>query len=195
MRIHPLALGLSVLAVAACAHEISSEERLDRATKDIQATKPVPPPDQLMQINCRDSDGALARARNVDRPETERVQAYIELFRELRSKSVLLEDALNREPDLTYRAGGDKLGLSRDTCVRQAADTKVEFESYIRELVNVPTVQEVKNGNTFTIPRLDFGVLRSAIEALSPEDRDTMLDRVAAVEKRLGQSPAPRRKR
>ena len=44
-------------------------------------------------------------------------------------------------------------------------------ETYVRELVNVPTVQEIKGGNTVVVARLDFGVLREAIEAWDSDAR------------------------
>ena len=32
----------------------------------------------------------------------------------------------------------------------------MEFETYVRELVAVPTAQDIKGGNTVTVARLDF---------------------------------------
>jgi hypothetical protein len=62
---------------------------------------------------------------------------------------------------------------------------KVEFDTYVRELVDVPTVQEIKGGNTVTVARLDFNTLRQAIETLNPEDKEQLLMKVGNAEKRV----------
>jgi hypothetical protein len=58
-------------------------------------------------------------------------------------------------------------------------------------LVDVPTVQEIKGGNTVTIARLDFNTLRQAIETLNPDDKDTLLNRVSNAEKKVSASAEP----
>jgi len=55
----------------------------------------------------------------------------------------------------------------------------------VRELVDVPTVQEVKGGNTITVARLDFNTLRQAIETLNPDDKEQLMSRVGNAEKKV----------
>jgi hypothetical protein len=164
---------------------MSSEERLDRATAGVSAARPLPPPDELVRIRCTDVETELAKARNVDRPETERVQSYGELYTALKQKTQVLQDALQRNPDLSYQADAEKIRATRDSCVQQTADVRVEFERYVRELVDVPIVQEVRGGRTVSVARLDFGALRRAVLVLDPEDRESMLQRVGLAEKRI----------
>ena len=92
---------------------------------------------------------------------------------------------MSRNPDLHYTEGSQKLVSARETCIQQTADVKVEFETYVRELVDVPTVQEIKGGNTVTIARLDFNTLRQAIETLNPDDKEQLLGRVLNAEKKV----------
>ncbi|WIG97327.1 hypothetical protein [Myxococcus sp. SDU36] len=187
---------LLLLSASGCVKEISSDERLDRDTQNFSA-KETPGAAELEKISCEDATEALIKARNVNRPETDRLVDYIELYSSLRKRTATFEDAMNRNPDLSYREGTQHLVNAKDTCIQQTADVRVEFETYMRELVGVPTVQEIKGGNTVTIARLDFNTLRQAIETLEPDDKDTLLNQVNAAAKRVAPStpaadePAP----
>ncbi len=55
----------------------------------------------------------------------------------------------------------------------------------------MPTVQEIKGGNTVTIARLDFNTLRQAIETLDPDDKDSLLNRVGNAEKKVSAAAEP----
>jgi hypothetical protein len=184
MRLILFLVVTSVLAVG-CVKEISSEERLDRATSGMGSQRPLPPPDELMRIRCTDVEGDLAKARNVDRPESDRVQSYADLYTGLKQKTQVLQDALARNPDLSYQADAEKIRALRDSCVQQTADVRVEFDRYVRELVEVPIVQEIRGGRAVSVARLDFGALKRAVLVLDPEDREAMLGRVAVAEKRI----------
>ncbi|MGA9522022.1 MAG: hypothetical protein WBV82_11185 [Myxococcaceae bacterium] len=173
-----------LIAAPGCVKEISSEERLDRETRTVPLEE-AGGAAELEKINCQDADELLAQARNVNRPETERVSDYIELFKDLQNKTRTFEQVMARNPDLEYREGSQRFAAARDICVQQTADAQVEFERYVRELVDLPTVQELKGGNTLTVARLDFDTLRDAIETLSSDDKETLLSRVAAAEKRV----------
>ncbi|MFZ5469699.1 MAG: hypothetical protein ACOZIN_09705 [Myxococcota bacterium] len=188
----PLALALAF--GAGCYREITSEERLDLATQDI-AVKDVPGAEELAKIDCGDTQAELVSARNVNKPEADRVLAYVELYQSLQKRSTTFEEAMARNPDLAYQEGSQKLVEAKELCVQQTADVRVEFERYVRELVDVPTVKEVKGGSTITVARLDFDTLRTAIEALDPDDKDQLLSRVESAEKRVDAAPEKGRKR
>lgn len=206
MRVLPSFLKVSVAAFAAvfvlgslgCAHEISSEERLERETKLVPLDE-AKGASELEKINCQETAALLGKARNVNRPETDRVKDYIELYTDLRKKTQAFEEAMSRNPDLQYREGAQKYADAKDVCVQQTADVRVEFERYVRDLVDLPTVQELKGGNTVTVARLDFATLRDAIETLSPDDKDMLLSRVTTAEKKIEAAaksePERRRKR
>ena len=53
----------------------------------------------------------------------------------------------------------------------------MEFETYVRELVAVPTAQDIKVGQHVTVARLDFATLRQAIRVLAPDDAEALLAR------------------
>ncbi len=186
----PTAATLLLLCTPGCVKEISSDERLDRETQNL-AVKDTPGAAELQKLSCDDTTDALGKARNVNRPETDRLVDYIELYSSLRKRTATFEEAMSRNPDLSYREGSQQLVNAKDTCIQQTADVRVEFETYIRELVDVPTVQEIKGGNTVTIARLDFNTLRQAIETLEPDDKEALLSRVANAEKKVAPAAAP----
>lgn len=186
----PTAVTLFLLSAPGCVKEISSDERLERETQNL-AVKDTPGAAELQKLTCDDTTEPLNKARNVNRPETDRLVDYIELYSSLRKRTATFEEAMNRNPDLSYREGSQHIVNAKDTCVQQTADVRVEFETYIRELVDVPTVQEIKGGNTVTIARLDFNTLRQAIETLEPDDKDALLTRVANAEKKVAPASAP----
>jgi hypothetical protein len=98
---------------------------------------------------------------------------------------------MSRNPDLQYQEGALNIVNAKEVCIQQTADVRVEFETYVRELVDVPTVQEIKGGNAVTIARLDFNTLRQAIETLSPDDKDALLNKVGNAEKKVSATTAP----
>ena len=189
MRLPAVATVL-LLSATGCVKEISSEERLDRESPSLSARDNTPDAAALSRVHCDDTSDALTQARNVNRPETDRVMSYIDLYTSLMKRNATFEEAMNRNPDLNYTEGSEKLVAARENCIQQTADVKVEFEVYVRELVDVPTVQEVKGGNTVTVARLDFNTLRQAIETLNPDDKDTLMGRVATAEKRVAPAKA-----
>lgn len=184
---HRLSAAATVLflSVTGCvAREITSDERLDRETANL-AVKDSPKAGELEKLTCENTSEELTKARNVNRPETDRLQDYITLYETLRKHTQTFEEAMTRNPDLQYREGAGNIVNAKEVCIQQTADVRVEFETYMRELVEVPTVQEIKGGNTVTIARLDFNTLRQAIETLAPDDKDSLLNKVATAEKKV----------
>ena len=179
------------LSVTGCAaRELTSDERLDRETANL-AVKDSPKAGELAKLSCENTGEELNKARNVNRPETERLTDYITLYESLRKRSQTFEEAMSRNPDLQYKEGAGNIVNAKEVCIQQTADVRVEFETYVRELVDVPTVQEIRGGNTVTIARLDFNTLRQAIETLALDDKDTLLNRVANAEKKVAVTAAP----
>lgn len=186
---------LSLVTASACVKEISSEERLDRETANVPV-KETAGAAELRKISCATVNDDLAGARDVNRNETDRVMAYIGVFEDLKKKTTTFQEAMTRNPDLMYQEGSQEFVAARDLCVAQTAELRLEFEEYVRSLVDVPTVQEIKGGNTVTVARLDFNTLRQAIDSLAPDDREQMLARVNNAEKKVAaaqEQPARRR--
>ncbi|MBN1206838.1 MAG: hypothetical protein JXB05_18285 [Myxococcaceae bacterium] len=188
MRRLPAAATVFFLSVTGCAaRELTSDERLDRETAS-PAVKDLPGAGELEKLSCENTAEELTKARNVNRPETDRLMDYINLYQSLVKRTQTFEEAMTRNPDLQYREGTVNMVAAKDVCIQQTADVRVEFETYMRELVNVPTVQEIKGGNTVTIARLDFDALRKAINTLEPDDKELLLNRVAGAEKKVASS-------
>ena len=179
-----LAIAALIAMAVGCRKEMSSDERLDRETSS-GALEKAAGADDIRKINCKDVEQDLTKARNENRPENERVQHYTELYESLKKKSSAVDEAMTRNPDLAYQEGSQQFVEIKELCVQTTADVRVEFERYVRELVDVPTVQEIKGGSTVTVARLDYQVLRDAIEALSPDDKEQLLSRVANAEKKV----------
>jgi hypothetical protein len=176
-------LGLS----AACVKEISSEERLERATSPAPEGD-VPSAEALLKLPCGAGDKTemWIAARNEGRSETERLKSFITLHTTMSGNVTLLETAMARNPDLKYQEGSEKLTAMHQDCVQLASDARTEFDRYLHALLESPTVDEVKGGNTVTMPRLDFGLLHSAIDALNAPDKDIMQKRMEMAEQKLG---------
>ena len=184
-----------VLAVApGCVKEISSEERLERESGGGTVRSAVGA-DELGKVNCQDTQAILAKARNENRPESDRVLVYMDLFESLKRRITVFDEAMSRNPDLAYQDGSQELVAAKEVCIQQSADVRMEFERYVRELVDVPTVQEIKGGSTVVVARIDFATLRQAIESLAPDDKEQLLVKVASAEKKVEvKAQEPRRK-
>lgn len=190
MRLSAVATVVLLSTATGCVkRELSSDERLDRETKNLSVGE-TPEASDLAKLSCDNITEDLVRARNVNRPETDRLVDYINLYETLHKRTTTFEEAMVRNPDLAYRDGSQQIVAAKETCIQQTADVRVEFETYMRELVDVPTVQEIKGGNTVTIARLDFKTLRQAIEALAPDDKEQLIVRVDTAEKKVTPSKA-----
>ena len=176
-----------------CVKEVTSDERLERETTKTSVKEALGAKD-LQKIKCDDTAANLAKARNENKPETDRVSDYIELYESLKSRSAKFDEAMTRNPDLAYQEGSQELIAAKEQCIQQVADIRLEFERYVRELVDVPTVQEIKGGATVVVARLDFGTLKQAIETLNPDDRESLLNRVSNAEKKVEVKAEPRKK-
>lgn len=181
----PAVATILLLSATGCVREITSDERLERESPTLTSSKATPDATTLSKVHCDDTGDALTQARNVNIPETDRLARYIDLYSSLKKRNDTFEEAMKRNPDLNYTEGSQSLVAAREACIQQTADVKVEFETYVRELVDVPTVQEIKGGNTVVVPRLDFNTLRQAIETLGPDDKEQMLAKVQNAEKKV----------
>ena len=169
-----------------CVKEIPSEERLDRETADI-AVKPGIARRSSAKINCDDAGTELVPARDVNRPETERAQSYMNLYDSLQNRTKTFEEAYRPQPGPQLRPRTAATSSPRGTPACSRPPTcALEFETYTRELVDVPTVQEIKGGNTDH--RRAPGLQRAARgdrDLLAPDDKEALLNKLASAEKRI----------
>jgi hypothetical protein len=185
------AAAVIALSLSGCVKEISSDERLERETAGSPSSDALDA-DQLARVNCKDVDEALANAHSESRSEADRVLLYIDLYKSLQKRSEQFDESMRRNPDLSFKEGSQELVKARDLCVEKYADVRVDFDKYVRDLVDFAVVDEVRGGATVKVARLDLEVLRKGIDALAPADQDLLLQRVANAEKKLGLStPQP----
>ncbi len=177
---------LTVVATAllftGCVKEISSDDRLDRETKRSEALTSSTAGD-LVKMKCDDITSELSKARDDSAPEEKRITIYTDLFDQVKDRTAKFEDALSRNPDLAYQEGSQEIIAARDGCIQSQADVRLDFEGLVREIVNLPVVDEYRDGKPVKAARLSFETLRSAIEKLALDDKDSLLTRLANAEK------------
>ena len=141
-------------------------------------------PQALAQISCytKERIGEVHGLRGGDR---ERLAAYLELFTSVQNRSDTLQEAVTLNPDFIYRDEYRVIMDAHEYCKEQAEGVREEFERYTRELIQTPTVQEMKKGKPQTLARVDFALLRDAVNALAPEDQGALLTRVEEAEQRV----------
>lgn len=165
-----------------CAHEISSDERLDRETRRSDALKSATAED-LVKLRCDDITSELSKARDDSAPEEKRLAIYTDLFDKVKDRTARFEEALTRNPDLAYQEGSQQIISARDGCIQSSADVRLDFEGLIREIINLPVVDEYRDGKPVKAARLSFDVLRAAIEKLDLDDKEQLMTRLANAEK------------
>lgn len=172
----------ATLLFTSCVKEISSDERLDRETKRSDALTSSTAGD-LKSMKCDDITSELSKARDDTAPEEKRINIYADLFDRVKDRTAKFEDALSRNPDLAYQEGSQEIIAARDGCIQSAADVRLDFEGLVREIIQLPVVDEYRDGKPVKAARLNFDTLRTAIEQLGLDDKDTLLTRLANAEK------------
>lgn len=172
----------TALLFTSCVKEISSDERLDRETRRSEALTSSTAGD-LKSMKCDDITSELSKARDDTAPEEKRINIYADLFDRVKDRTARFEDALSRNPDLAYQEGSQEIIAARDGCIQSAADVRLDFEGLVREIVQLPVVDEYRDGKPVKAARLNFDTLRTAIEKLGLDDKDTLLTRLANAEK------------
>src|SRR2546430_6649379 len=72
------------------------------------------------------------------------------------------------------------------SCTAIVADTRNSFERFVREVIELPVLKEFHGGNEVPVARVDFGILRQALDSLNPDDKDSLLTRVDTAEQKVG---------
>jgi hypothetical protein len=183
-----------LLSVAACATGISNEERLDRATEHSSAAKSKVA-EELLRLRCDDLNTELARARDDAKPEEARLKVYLDLYERVRSRTAKFDEALSRNPDLTYQEGTQAIAALHDGCVQAQADVRFDFEGLVREVAVLPVVDEFRGGSTVKVPRLSFDLLRAAIDKLELDDREALVLKLSIAEKSIESKEKRRREK
>lgn len=178
----PLVVLCVFTALTGCVKEITSDERLDRDTTRSDASKSTTA-GELAKLKCDDINTELAKARDDSKTEEGRLTAYIDMLDRVKSRTQKFEEAISRNPDLAYQEGSQEIMSARDGCVQSQAEVRLDLEGLVREVMQMPTVDEIRNNSTVKVARLNFEVLRTAIEKLDLDDKDALQTRLATAEK------------
>jgi hypothetical protein len=184
----------ALVTFGGCVKEITSDERLERETARSDAlTSSVA--GELAKLKCDDISGELATARDEARAEEARLAAYIDLYERVKSRTARFDEALSHNPDLAYQEGSQAIIAARDGCVQAQADARLDLEGLVREVMQMPTVDEIRNSSTIKVARLNFETLRTAIDRLELDDKDALLARLVNAEKLVEHKDARRRQK
>ncbi|MCL2011949.1 MAG: hypothetical protein FWG75_04075 [Cystobacterineae bacterium] len=185
-------LAAMALLIQACPKEIS---RLDESTQKTNIDKLLSS-DEFLGARCDDASNLLFKARDESKHETERLKTYVDLYLSLLDRKNRLEEIIARNSDLAYQEGSQAILDSQETCSRLVTDVRIETERFTRDLAETPTVQEIKGNSTVIVTRVDFSILRRAIEAIDLDGKQELLRNLDNAEQKLGPTkPTSRRGR
>lgn len=176
-----------LLFALACAHSAygpSSDQRLEAAVESPGGD------DRGLVQGCDDQQDPLAKARNVERTESERLRSYMEIVRAITDRADQNTKAMAKNPNLAYGGGKDALASAEtrrvaDSCRELLADSRREFEELVRDLFSPLLVLDVQSGHHTRSARVSLNLLRSAVQELAPPDSESLNDKLTEVDKIL----------
>ncbi|MFN7131492.1 MAG: hypothetical protein ACK4N5_05375 [Myxococcales bacterium] len=179
----------SAVAFAACgllagcathaAYGPDSDTRLEQATTEKASAEGA----EASQIKCADIQPKLRSAD--EKPEGERMKVLTEAFKEVKDRATRLEDAIARNPDLVFTETGDAVKSNLEECRAALADATSTLDRSVRDIAELPVIQEVQGNRTVPVPRMEFEIVREAIETLGPGDKDVLLAKIESAEKKV----------
>ncbi|GMU61228.1 MAG: hypothetical protein AMXMBFR34_29910 [Myxococcaceae bacterium] len=193
-RIVQAVAAAALLSAAGCVKEISSDERLERETTRADAMK-TSTAEELTKLKCDDVNAELVKARDESRSEEQRLNSYVDLYLKVKERTAKFDEAITRNPDLAYQEGSEEITGAREGCIQSQADVRLDLENLVREVMQMPTVDEIKGGSTVKVARMSFDTLRDAIETLELDDKEALFTKLSNAEKALETKPPPGGKR
>ncbi len=184
---------LLALASSACVKEISSDERLERATRREEVAK-GDTVEAMTKFKCDDVTEDLSKARDEKRSEEERLVAYGDIYEKLKQRSQKFDEAMTRNPDLAFQEGSGAIVAARDQCVQSTADVKLEMGTMVNEVMQLLVVDDVRGSQPVKVARINYEVLRNSIEKLELEDREAMFQKINNAEKQVDVKAEPRKR-
>ncbi len=192
-RIVEALTAVALLSISGCVKEITSDERLERETARSEAMR-TSTAGELAKLKCDDINTELSKARDETRSEEARLTSYVDLYVRVKERTVKFDDALTHNPDLAYQEGSQEITGARDGCVQSQADVRLDLEGLVREIMLMPTVDEIRSGTTVKVARLNFDIMRQAIDKLELDDKEALLTRLANAEKQVEVKDAKRKR-
>lgn len=189
MRLILLSPAVCACAALACAHPAygpSGDVRLETAVSDGDNLDGA----KATEFRCAELKPKYDEAKNPDRAEGERMQALMDVYVATKERSSQIEDAIARNPDLLYSRAAEVIKVNVDECRSFLADVRGDFDRFVRDVTDLPVIKEIQGNKD--VARIDLAVVRDAIAALDPEDKDVLMKRVEAAEKKVESAkPAP----
>ena len=139
-------------------------------------------------IKCDELARKFKASRIEERTEGEKLKVLVDLFEKSRDNTNNLDEAVSKNPDLLYGPEGDAVKNNLQECRSTFADVRSDFDGYLRDITELPIIQELQGREMVNVARLDLKLLRTAITALDPQDKDALFAKVDAAEKRVGES-------
>jgi hypothetical protein len=192
-RIVEALTAVALFALSACVKEITSDERLERETARSEALRTTAA-GELSRLKCDDINTELSKARDETRSEEARLTSYVDLYGKVKERTSKFDEALSHNPDLAYQEGSQEITGARDGCVQSQADVRLDLEGLVREIMQMPTVDEIRSGSTVKVARLNFDIIRSAIEKLELDDKEALMTRLSNAEKQVEVKDAKRKR-
>jgi len=178
-----VAVALCGIALVGCSHAAygpSSDQRLESSLSEGISTEGA----DVANLKCSDLKDKFFQSRDSEVPEGERMQKRTDVFKGSKERWQKLDDAVSKNPDLLYSPSADSIKSNLDECRSFYAEVRSDFDRFIRDVCDLPVIKDVASSKD--VARIDLGVLRSAIVALDPDDKDVLIGRVESAEKRTG---------
>lgn len=182
-----LGMLVGALVSTGCAHSAygpSSDSRLESAVQDGAASdkgmKGVTS-EQIATKKCSNYRDRLTKAKNDEVKEEDRLDAYMQLYRDLKEKNEFVEQALAANPDLQFQNDSQAPKI-RDECVQALAEVRQQYYAFVNDISELLVVKDTRGAPA---ARLDFKKFRESITVLDPDDRDALLGRIDAAERKI----------
>lgn len=183
-------LGLfALMSLTACAAHSAygpdGDERLDEGASPSKSGGSIDA-NALMTLNCKDQDRALAAA-NIEADEKKKLITLGNAYQAAKTNFTKLDEAASSQTDLLYGKEGEQIKMNLDGCRDTSASAYSAFDRFVRELIDMPVVQEMSDKRMINAARVDFATLRTAIDKLGATDKEVLLNKLSMVEPSLGQ--------
>ena len=180
------ALSFSGCATGHDAYGPESDERLEEGISASSSSKGSADAAALMAMSCQNDESRLTSA-STEANEVKKLKILTETFLSSKETYAKLDAAASSQTDLLYGKEGDQIKANLEGCRDTSVAANNALDRFIRELVDMPVVQEMKNKRMVNVARVDFAIIRDAIAKLDPSDKEVLLNKLAAIEPSLAE--------
>ncbi len=180
------AVSSAALIANGCVHSAygrSGDERLEEETSGKTSSEGAA---DVGTLRCNDLQTRWRDAKGEDKAEGDRLVALTDIFAAAKERSTKIDDAVAKNPDLLYTADGEAIKAAQDECRSIFADVRSDLDRYVREITDMLVIRDIQGNKTVEVARLDFTLVRNAIAALDPDDKDVLNGKIDNAEKKIG---------